>query len=171
MAEVENLKNRDLGQINKTISVGTGGQFVTFTLENEEYGVEILKVQEIIGYLGTTKVPNVPSFVKGVINLRGSVVPIIDLRLKFNMAEKEYDKFTVIVILEVKGRVIGALVDAVSDVVSLSEDEIQPTPDFSSGIKVDFINGMGKKNGKLIILLDIDKVLSDGELELLDDAA
>lgn len=163
---MENLKI-----INETISMSTGGQYVTFTLEGEEYSVEILKVQEIIGYTSFTKVPNVPSFVKGVLNLRGSVVPVVDLRLKFSMAEKEYDKFTVILILEVRGRVIGAIVDAVSDVVSLNEDEIQPTPDFSSGIRVDFIKGMGRKDDKLIIMLDIDKVLSDGELEALDYAA
>lgn len=166
MAKVENLKT-----INETISMSTGGQYVTFTLEGEEYSVEILKVQEIIGYTNFTKVPNVPSFVRGVINLRGSVVPVVDLRLKFAMAEKEYDKFTVILILEVRGRVIGAIVDAVSDVVSLNESEIQPTPDFSSGIRVDFIKSMGRKDDKLIIMLDIDKVLSDGELEMLDYAA
>jgi len=159
-----------LKDINATISSGTGDQFVTFTLGNEEYGVEILKVQEIIGYQGFTKIPNVPPFVKGVLNLRGSVVPVIDLRLKFGMPEKEYDKFTVILILEVAGRIIGTIVDAVSDVVTLTEDEMQPTPDFSSGIRTDFISGMGRKDDKLIILLDIDKVLSDGELELLDVA-
>jgi len=150
--------------------MATEDQFVTFALEGEEYGVEILKVQEIIGYQGFTKVPNVPSFVKGVINLRGSVVPVVDLRIKFSMAEKEYDNFTVILILEVKGRIIGAIVDAVSDVVNLSKQEIQATPDFSSGVRVDFITGMGRKDDKLIIMLDIDKVLSDGEIELMDAA-
>ncbi|MCL6471581.1 MAG: chemotaxis protein CheW [Firmicutes bacterium] len=159
-----------LEKVNEAISKGTGDQFVTFTLEGEEYGVEILKVQEIIGYQGFTKVPNVPDFVKGVLNLRGSVVPVIDLRLKFSMKEKEYDKFTVILILEVKERIIGVIVDAVSDVVSLTEDDIQPTPDFSSGIRADFIASMGRKDDKLIIILDIDKVLSESELEVLEAA-
>lgn len=153
--------------VNEAISKGASGQFVTFSVGDEEYGVEILRVQEIIGYQGFTKIPNVPSFVKGVINLRGSVVPVIDLRLKFNMAEKDYDKFTVILILEVKDRVIGIIVDAVSDVVSLLESEIQPTPDFSSGIRADFISAMGRKDDKLIIILDVDKVLSEGDLEML----
>jgi len=160
----------NIDKVNEAISKGTLNQFVTFTLEGEEYGVEILKVQEIIGYPGFTKVPNVPSFVKGVINLRGSVVPVIDLRLKFSMDEKEYDTFTVILILEVKERIIGVIVDAVSDVISLSEEEVQPTPDFSSGIRADFIKAMGRKDEKLIILLDIDRVLSESELEMLEAA-
>lgn len=142
------------------------GQFVTFALGDEQYGVEILKVHEIIGYPGFTKVPNVPGFVKGVINLRGNVVPVVDLRLKFNMDEKVQDSFTVILILEVSQRIIGVLVDSVSDVISLSEQEVQETPDFSSGVKVDFIEGMGRKDDKLIILLNIDKVLSENELDM-----
>ncbi|MDI6817589.1 MAG: chemotaxis protein CheW, partial [Actinomycetota bacterium] len=109
-------------------------------------------------------------FVKGVLNLRGSVVPVLDLRLKFNMAHREYDNFTVILILEVQERVIGVVVDAVSDVVNLSPDDIQQTPDFSSGIKVDFIKGMGRMDEKLIIILDIDRILSSSELALLDVA-
>ncbi|MEW5706434.1 MAG: chemotaxis protein CheW [Actinomycetota bacterium] len=157
---------KNLDAIDETISKRTGGQYVTFALGDEIYGVEILKVQEIIGCPKFTKIPNVPPFVKGVINLRGQIVPVIDLRLKFNMVEKEHDEFTVILVLEVKGKVIGVLVDTVSDVVNLNEDEIQPTPDFSSGVRLDFISGMGRKNEMLITLLNIDKVLTDGELEM-----
>ncbi len=157
-------------KVNEAISNGNVGQFVTFSLEAEEYGVEILKVQEIIGYPGFTKVPNMPPFVKGVINLRGSVVPVIDLRIKFNMAERAYDKFTVILILEVKERIIGAIVDAVEDVIALSQEEMQATPDFSSGVKADFIEAMGRRGEKLIILLDIDRVLSDVEIGMLEAA-
>lgn len=160
-----------LTNVNETISSSESvDQFVTFELGDEIYGIEILKVQEIIGYQGFTKVPNVPSFVKGVLNLRGSVVPVIDLRLKFSMEKRAYDNLTVILILEVKQRVIGVIVDAVSDVVSLINSEIQATPDFSSGVRTDFINGMGRKDDKLIMILDIDKVLGDDELEMLDAA-
>ena len=159
-----------LEQVNEAISTATANQFVTFTLGDEEYGIAILKVQEIIGYPGFTKIPNMPSFVKGVINLRGSVVPVIDLRLKFAMQEREYDTYTVIAILEVEEKVIGVIVDAVSDVITLKEDEMQPTPDFSSGVKVEFISGMGRKGDTLIILLDIDRVLSEGEIGMLSAA-
>jgi purine-binding chemotaxis protein CheW len=108
----------------------------------------------------------VPSFVKGVINLRGLVVPVVDLRLKFNMDEKVYDKFTVILIMEVNDRTIGAIVDTVSDVLTLDAEDVQETPDFSSGVSVDFIAGMGRLEDKLIIMLDIDKVLNVGDLNL-----
>ena len=157
--------------VNEAISMGTSNQLVTFTLDAEEYGVEILKVQEIIGYQGFTKIPNVPSFIKGVINLRGSVVPVIDLRLKFGMEERLYDKFTVILILEVRERITGLIVDAVSDVVSIPQADMQPTPDFSSSIRADFISSMARKDDKLIIVLDIDKVLSDEDIEVLESAA
>lgn len=153
-------------ELEQAISRTTGDQFVTFKLENEEYGIEILRVHEIIGYQGFAKVPNVPRFIKGVLNLRGSVVPVIDMRLKFNMAEKAYDNFTVIVILEVQERIIGAIVDAVSDVVTLSPEELQNTPDFSSGVRTDFIKGMGRKDEKLIIVLDIERILGEQEFDL-----
>ncbi|MBS3910189.1 MAG: purine-binding chemotaxis protein CheW [Actinobacteria bacterium] len=155
-----------LKDVTRAISTGAGDQFVTFALDNEKYGVEVLKVQEIIGYQGFAKVPNVPPFVKGVLNLRGSVVPVVDLRLKLNMKPREYDNFTVILIMEVRERVVGIIVDAVSDVVNLSPEDIQQTPDFSSGIRVDFIKGMGRKDEELIIILDIDRVLSSNELQL-----
>ncbi len=142
-----------------------GNQFVTFTLADEEYGVDIMQVQEIIGYRGFTKIPNVNKFIKGVLNLRGLVVPVIDLRLKFNLEEKEFDQFTVIMIVEVDGRTMGIIVDSVSDVVALDNEAIQETPQFSSNINTDFINGMGKKEDKFIILLDINKVLTEEEME------
>ncbi len=149
----------------------TGGdQFVAFILDEEEYGIEILRVQEIIGYQGFTRIPNVPHYIKGVLNLRGSVIPVIDLRLKLGMSEKPYDTFTVILILEVQEHIIGAIVDAVSDVISLSEAEIQPAPDFSSQVQVDFIEGMGRKDDKLIILLDIKRVLGTAGFEFLNAA-
>ncbi len=145
-----------------------GDQYVTFALAGEEYGVDILKVQEIIGYKGFTKIPDVAEYIKGVLNLRGTVVPVVDLRLKFRMEPKEYDKFTVIMIVVVQGRVMGIIVDAVSDVVNLGPKDIQPTPKIAARIKTDFITGMGKKDEKFIILLDIERVLSLEELDELD---
>lgn len=144
-------------------------QFVTFTLAEEEYGIDIIKVQEIIGYQGFTKIPNLPTFIKGVLNLRGSVVPVIDLRTKFYLDEKEYNKFTVIIVLVILGRIMGMIVDAISDVVSLNEGEIEATPDFGTRVQTKFIKGMGrKKDDKFVILLDIDKVMTEADLEVID---
>ena len=147
-----------------------GKQYVTFSLEDEEYGMDILRVQEIIGYKGFTKIPDVADYVKGVLNLRGTVVPVIDLRLKFNMPAKPYDKFTVIMIVVVEGRVMGIIVDAVSDVVNLGQNDIQPTPKIAAKIRTEFIKGMGRMEEDFIILLDIEKVLSLEELDEIDSA-
>jgi purine-binding chemotaxis protein CheW len=143
-------------------------QFVTFQLGAETYGISILKLNEIIAYQSCTTIPNVPSFIKGVLNLRGIVVPVIDLRERFGMELKDYDQFTVIMILDVSGRIMGLIVDAVSDVLTLNNEDIKPRPHFSTGISTEFISGMGIKDKKFIILLDIDKMLSDDELNMVD---
>jgi purine-binding chemotaxis protein CheW len=169
-AAMEAIQEFDQTGLNIGPSTGEVGQYVTFTLADEEYGVDIMRVQEIIGYRGFTKIPNVNPFIKGVLNLRGTVVPVIDLRLKFNLAEKAFDQFTVIMIVEVSGRIMGIIVDSVSDVVTLEKEDIRETPRFSNAINTDFINGMGKKEDKFIILLDIDKVLTDREMEEVDGA-
>jgi purine-binding chemotaxis protein CheW len=143
-------------------------QFVTFQLGAETYGISILKLNEIIAYQSCTTIPNVPSFIKGVLNLRGIVVPVIDLRERFGMELKDNDQFTVIMILEVSGRIMGLVVDAVSDVLTLNSEDIKPRPHFSTGISTEFISGMGIKDKKFIILLDVDKVLSDEELNMVD---
>ncbi|HOO45197.1 MAG TPA: chemotaxis protein CheW [Deltaproteobacteria bacterium] len=143
-------------------------QYVTFLLGDETYGISILKLNEIIAYQDCTTIPNVPSFIKGVLNLRGIVVPVIDLRERFSMEIKDYDQFTVIMILDVSGRIMGLIVDAVSDVITLNKEDIKPRPSFSSGISTQFIQGMGVKDNKFIILLDVDKLLSDEELNLVD---
>ncbi|HON77708.1 MAG TPA: chemotaxis protein CheW [Spirochaetota bacterium] len=143
-------------------------QYVTFTIGSEVYGVEVLKVQEIIGMTQITHMPNSMRFMKGVINLRGSVVPVVDMRLKLEMEEQEYTKFTVILIIEVKGTLVGIIVDAVSDVVGLPLSSIQETPHFSANIDTDYIKGIAKKAEQLIIVLDVDKILSSEELERLD---
>ncbi len=144
-------------------------QYVTFSLGEEEHGIEITKVQEIIGYQGFTRIPNMPDFIRGVLNLRGTVVPVIDLRKKFGMEEKEYTKFTVIIILEAVERIMGIIVDAISDVVSFTDKDIQEAPSFNVKVRTDFIKGMGKIDEKLVILLDMDKVLSPEELEVIDN--
>ena len=137
-----------------------GDQYLTFALGEEQYGVQILRVQEIKGYTGVTRIPNTPEYVKGVLNLRGTIVPIVDLRMKFGMEQQEYNKKTVIIVVEVKGRIMGIIVDAVSDVMNIAAKDIQPAPEFGGSVDVGFINGIGSYGEKLVAFLDIDRVLS-----------
>lgn len=157
--------------IDKTSHASDIHQFLTFALGQEEYGVEILNIQEIKGFSTITPLPNAPVFIKGVLNLRGTIVPIIDLRKKFGMPEVELTKFTVIVVVQVQGRPIGGaqagqkrtmgfIVDAVSDVLNVSGDDIQATPELHGQVDTSFINGLAKAGEKLVILLDIEKVLT-----------
>ncbi len=156
-----------MGAIAKTNSVDEG-KFLTFVLNDEEYGIEILKVREIIGVIDITSVPQTPHYLKGVINLRGKVIPIIDLRLKFSMPEQAHTLETCIIVAEVSGDQIGVVVDDVSEVLDIKGGEIEETPQFGQGLDTDFIMGLGKANDKIIIMLDIDKVLSTEELELIE---
>jgi len=133
-------------------------QFLTFSLADEEYGVDILKVQEIKGYIATTPIPNSPPEVTGVLNLRGTIVPIIDLRKKFSIPEAAYDQFTVIVVVVVQDRVMGMIVDSVSEVMSIMPDDIQPPPEIN-GTSTKAIQGLGTVGERLVILLDIDAVM------------
>jgi purine-binding chemotaxis protein CheW len=142
-----------------------GSQYLTFTLGDEHYGVDILRVQEIKGYTTVTRIPNTPEYIKGVLNLRGTIVPIIDLRSKFGMPKIDYTRFTVIVVLVIKDRVTGIIVDAVSDVLNIAAKDIQATPQFGANVKVDFINGIGKNGDKLVSLLDVDQILSSEDLD------
>lgn len=132
-------------------------QYLTFTLANEEYGVEILRVQEIRGYTAPTPVPNTPTWVKGVMNLRGTVVPVFDVRLKFGMEPSEYDRFTVIVVVNVGTRVVGLIVDAVSDVLDIPADSIQPAPDMGGAIDTSMLQGLARNGDRLTLLLDADR--------------
>ncbi len=141
-----------------------GSQYLTFTLGDEHYGVDILRVQEIKGYTAVTRIPNTPDFIKGVLNLRGTIVPIVDLRTKFGMEKIEYTRFTVIVVVVVQERVMGIIVDAVSDVLNIPQKDVQPTPPFGSSVDVSFISGIGKCADKLVAILDIDRILSVAEL-------
>ena len=134
-------------------------QYLTFSLGDEEYGVDILKVQEIKGYVPTTRIPNSPSEVVGVLNLRGTIVPIVDLRRKFGLEEIEYNQFTAIVVVVVQNRVMGVIVDSVSEVVNIPLADIQPAPDFGASMSSSTLQGMARMGENLIILLDIDIVL------------
>ena len=144
-----------LDTLNSQISFATDGrQYLTFALGAEEYGVEILKVQEIKGYSAITPIPNTPSYVKGVMNLRGSIIPIVDLRAKLSMPEAAYNQFTVIIVVRVGAKTVGVVVDAVSDVLNIPLKDIQPTPDFGSQVDARFISGLAKAGERLAILLD-----------------
>jgi len=149
-----------------------GGEFLTFRLGTEEYGIDILKVQEIRSYEPPTRIANSPSFIKGVVNLRGVIVPIVDLRLKLGCDAAEYNGFTVVIVLNVRGRVVGAVVDSVSDVLELNRDHIKPAPEMSSAVDTGFITGIGcVKNGeeqRMLILMDIEGLMASADMGLLD---
>lgn len=147
---------------------GAGNQFLTFLLGDEQYGVEILKVQEIRGYSAVTPIPNTPSYIKGVINLRGTVVPVVDLRSKFSMETAEYNKFTVIIVVTVGAKVTGLVVDAVSDVLDVPAAEMRMAPDLGTRVDTRFIRGMATIGDRMTVLLDIDRLLSEGDLVALD---
>jgi purine-binding chemotaxis protein CheW len=151
------------------------GKYLTFSMANEEYGIGILKIREIIGMMPITSVPQTPEFVKGVINLRGKVIPVMDLRLRFNMDSIDYNERTCIIVVEIFGQSatvqIGIVVDSVSEVLNIKQDEIEDTPTFGTSLNTDFILGMAKMEGGVKILLDIDQVLTSDELSLLEKAA
>lgn len=154
-----------------TAQTAAEGEYLTFVLGNEEYGIEILKVQEIRGYDTVTKIANTPEFIKGVINLRGSIVPIIDLRILFHLGEVEYNQFTVVIILNVKGRIMGIVVDGVSDVISLQASQISPVPDLVTTISTKYLVGLGTVNDHMLILVDIEQLMTSQELAIIDHAA
>jgi purine-binding chemotaxis protein CheW len=161
-----------LDALNSQISFAAdGSQYLTFTLGQEEYGVEILKVQEIKGYAAITPIPNTPPYIKGVMNLRGTIIPVVDLRAKFGLAATEYNQFTVIIVVRVGAKVIGVIVDAVSDVLNIPSTDIQAAPDFGAQVETRFISGMAKAGEKLVVLLEIEKVIGDDEIAALGSAS
>lgn len=143
-------------------------EFLTFTLGQEEYAIDILRVQEIRGYDQVTAIANSPAFIKGVINLRGAIVPIIDLRIKFNLPTVTYDQFTVVIILNVLKRIVGVVVDSVSDVIALDGDAIKPPPEFGSTFNTEYLMGLASVEERMLILVDIEKLMSSDELTLID---
>ncbi|WP_054180680.1 chemotaxis protein CheW [Trabulsiella odontotermitis] len=149
----------------------TGQEFLVFTLGDEEYGIDILKVQEIRGYDQVTRIANTPTFIKGVTNLRGVIVPIVDLRVKFSQQEVEYDENTVVIVLNLSQRVVGIVVDGVSDVLSLTSDQIRPAPEFAVTLSTEYLTGLGALGDRMLILVNIEKLLNSEEMSLLDNAA
>ncbi|OOZ38585.1 chemotaxis protein CheW [Solemya pervernicosa gill symbiont] len=149
----------------------TGDQYLTFVLGEESYGVDILRVQEIKGWTPVTRIPNSPDYLRGVLNLRGTIVPIIDLRMRFNMDNVEYTPVTVVIVVSVRSetreRIIGMVVDAVSDVLSVSAEDIRETPDFGGAVSTEYIRGLASVADQMVMLLDIDKMLTEGELKSL----
>jgi purine-binding chemotaxis protein CheW len=146
-------------------------EVLVFILGGDEYGVDILKVQEIRGYDKVTPIPAAPDYVKGIVNLRGTIVPVIDLRVKFRLAEVKYDQFTVVVILRLAARVVGVVVDGVSDVMALTASEVRPAPELGTVVDASFIAGVATQAERMVLLLDIEKLLSTGELNVLARAA
>jgi purine-binding chemotaxis protein CheW len=168
-------KNRQEAQGGNRVKVLDGGKFLTFYMANEKYGLEILKVREIIGMMDVTTVPTTPAYVRGVINLRGKVIPVVDLRLKFGIEAKEDAQRTCIIVVHLaqNGQTLtmGVIVDEVSDVIHIGQSQMEPPPSFGGNIRTDFILGMGKVDRKVMTLLNIDRVLSGEEIAMIDKAA
>lgn len=163
MAAAVEIGNKEL---NQQIGLTTdGSQFLTFQLGEELYGVDILRVQEIKGYTRVTTIPNTPPHIKGVLNLRGTIVPIVELRTKFGMPTIEYTMFTVIIVVVVREKIMGLVVDAVSDVLDIDKKDMQPPPQFGASVDVSFLSGIGKSGEKLVALLDMDRLLSEGDMQ------
>lgn len=141
-------------------------EYLTFRLDQEEYGIDILKVQEIRGYEPPTRVANAPNFIKGVVNLRGTIVPIVDMRLKFNCAKAEYDSFTVVIILNLRNRIVGIVVDSVSDVMELPSESLKAAPDIDGVIDSGAVMGLGSLADRMLILLDIERLMSAPDMAL-----
>jgi purine-binding chemotaxis protein CheW len=150
------------------------GKYLTFSLAGEEYGIGILKVREIVGMMNITRIPQTPQYIKGVVNLRGKVIPVVDLRLKFGIDAMDYTERTCIIVVEIKGKgkdiPMGVVVDSVSEVINIRQNDIEDTPNFGTRIDTDYILGMAKTNGGVKILLDIDRVMSEAEVAVLEKA-
>lgn len=156
-------------RINETTSVGAR-EYLTFRLDQEEYGIDILKVQEIRGYEPPTRIANAPAFIKGVVNLRGTIVPIVDMRLKFGCSKAEYNSFTVVIVLNLRQRIVGIVVDSVSDVMELAADNVKAAPDVESVIDSDAVLGLGSLGDRMLILLDIERLMDGADMGLTSDA-
>ncbi|MCA1772848.1 MAG: chemotaxis protein CheW [Halomonas sp.] len=146
-------------------------EFLVFSLGDEEYAIDILKVQEIRGYENVTRIANAPDFIKGVTNLRGVIVPIVDLRIKFHLENVEYGGQTVVIVVNVADRVVGIVVDGVSDVMTLTPDQIKPAPEFGVTLSSDFLSGLGSLEDRMLVIVDIDKLLTSEEMALVEGAS
>jgi purine-binding chemotaxis protein CheW len=155
----------------RSAAAQAAAEFLTFRLGAEEYGIDILRVQEIRSYEEPTRIANAPSFIKGVVNLRGVIVPVVDLRIKLNCEKVEYNGFTVVIVLNVRGRVVGAVVDSVSDVLELSQELIKPAPEMHTTVDTGFITGIASVGERMLILMDIEALMSGADMGLMDSAA
>ena len=160
-----------LTNVTKLTGETVGQEFLVFTLGDEEYGIDILKVQEIRGYDQVTRIANTPAFIKGVTNLRGVIVPILDLRIKFDQDGVEYNDNTVVIVLNFGRRVVGIVVDGVSDVLSLTAEQIRPAPEFAVTLSTEYLTGLGALGDRMLILVNIEKLLNSEEMALVDSAA
>ena len=160
-----------MSNVTKLAGEPSGQEFLVFTLGDEEYGIDILKVQEIRGYDQVTRIANTPSFIKGVTNLRGVIVPIVDLRVKFSQSDVDYNENTVVIVLNLGQRVVGIVVDGVSVVLSLTTDQIRPAPEFAVTLSTEYLTGLGALGDRMLILVNIEKLLNSDEMALLDIAA
>jgi purine-binding chemotaxis protein CheW len=160
-----------MSNVTKLAGEPSGQEFLVFTLGDEEYGIDILKVQEIRGYDQVTRIANTPEFIKGVTNLRGVIVPIVDLRVKFSQGDVDYDDNSVVIVLNLGQRVVGIVVDGVSDVLSLTADQIRPAPEFAVTLSTEYLTGLGALGERMLILVNIEKLLNSDEMALLDIAA
>ena len=160
-----------MSNVTKLAGEPSGQEFLVFTLGDEEYGIDILKVQEIRGYDQVTRIANTPSFIKGVTNLRGVIVPIVDQRVKFSQSDVDYNENTVVIVLNLGQRVVGIVVDGVSDVLSLTTDQIRPAPEFAVTLSTEYLTGLGALGDRMLILVNIEKLLNSDEMALLDIAA
>lgn len=143
-------------------------EFLVFSLGSEEYAIDILRVQEIRGYENVTRIAGAPDFIKGVTNLRGSIVPVVDLRIKFQNAEVTYHEETVMVVVNVGRRVVGIVVDEVSDVLTLGPDQISEAPEFSAGLPLAYLDGLGRLDNRMLVLVNVERLLTSEELALVD---
>jgi len=146
-------------------------EFLSFTLGEEEYGIDIQKVQELRGYEAVTRIANAPPFIKGVVNLRGIIVPIIDMRIKLSLGTPTYDQFTVVIVLNIAGRVVGMVVDSVSDVITLAPEQIRPAPAMGAALDTDYLVGLGTQGERMLILVDIERLMSSEEMGLVEATA
>jgi purine-binding chemotaxis protein CheW len=165
------LKEKVMGAMERSGALASTAarEYLTFRLSQEEYGIDILKVQEIRGYEPPTRIANAPTFIKGVVNLRGTIVPIVDMRLKFNCSEAEYNSFTVVIILNLRTRIVGIVVDSVSDVLELQPESVKAAPDIDSVVDNSCILGLGSVSDRMLILLDIERLMSGPDMGLSAD--
>ena len=155
---------------NNPVPAAKALEFLAFTLGQEEYGVDIQKVQELRGYDTVTRIANAPEHIKGVVNLRGIIVPIVDMRIKFNLGTPSYDQFTVVIILNIASRVMGMVVDSVSDVITLSLEQVRPAPEMGALLDTEYLIGLGTLDERMLILVDIDKLMSSSDMALIERA-